>query len=63
MIKEEVINDVELLTYNKKIYVPSSLRKDVLYWYHHYLQHPGATRMEKPLGSVVYWPNMVKDIH
>ena len=46
MVKEEVINDVEVLTYNKKIYVPSSLRKDVLNWYHHYLQHPGANRME-----------------
>ena len=50
------------VTYNDKIYIPSSLRKDVMNWYHHYQQHPGASRMERTLGAVVYWPNMSKDI-
>ena len=61
-IKLKVINNVEVQTYNNIIYIPTSLRENVLNWYHHYLQHPGATRMEKTLGSVIYWPNMSKDI-
>ena len=31
-------------------------------WYYNYLQHPGVSKIEKTLGSVVYWPNMTKDI-
>ena len=34
----------------------------MLHWYHHSLQHSGVSRMEKSLGSVVYWPWMSKDI-
>ena len=62
MINTKVINDVEVVTYNDRIYIPSSLWKDTMNWYHHYLQHPGASRMERTLGSVVYWPGMSKDI-
>ena len=62
MINTKVINNVEVVTYNDQIYIPSSLWKNTTNWYHHYLQHPGASRMEKTLGSVVYWPNMSKDI-
>ena len=61
-MKLKVINDVEVQTYKDKIYIPASLREKVLNWYHHYLQHPGASRMERTLGSVVYWPNMSKKI-
>ena len=61
-MKLKVINDVEVQTYKDKIYIPASLREKVLNWYHHYLQHPGASRMENTLGSVVYWPNMSKEI-
>ena len=46
-IKMNVINDVELMTYNNRIYIPHSLWRDTMNWYHHYLQHPGASRMEK----------------
>ena len=42
-----VINDVEVQTYNNRFYIPISLREKVLNWYHHYLQHPSASRMEQ----------------
>ena len=61
-IKNKVINDVEVVTYNDKIYIPACLREEVMNWYHHYLQHPGASRMEKTIGAVVFWPNMSKNI-
>ena len=58
----KIINDVEVVTYKNRIYIPSSLWEDAMNWYHHYLQHPGASRMERTLSSVVYWPKMSKDI-
>jgi hypothetical protein len=27
-------------------------------WYHHYLQHPGHTRLEETLKQVMYWTGM-----
>ena len=61
-MKLNAINNVEVQTYNNRIYIPISVREKLLNWYHHYLQHPGANRMERTLGSVVYWPNMSKEI-
>ena len=27
-------------------------------WYHHYLQHPGHTRLEETLHAAMYWKDM-----
>jgi hypothetical protein len=27
-------------------------------WYHHYLQHPGHTRLEETIKSAIYWKGM-----
>jgi hypothetical protein len=27
-------------------------------WYHHYLQHPGHTRLKETMKSVIYWKGM-----
>ena len=48
-IKKDVVQDVELITHEGKVYIPPRLRDDVLNWYHHYLQHPGESRMYKSL--------------
>ena len=37
---KQVIDDVELIFYKNKIYVPQCLR--MLDWYHLYLNHPGG---------------------
>jgi hypothetical protein len=31
-------------------------------WYHHYLQHPGHTRLEERMNAAIYWTNMRKTI-
>ena len=56
------IMDHKLVTYKNKIVVPKSLQLQTLQWYHHYLQHPGETRMYKTLQQSLYWPSMLKDI-
>ena len=57
------IEQVKIITYKNRIYLPIKLRTRVLDWYHHYLCHPGKTRMYKTLASTMYWEGMEKDIN
>ena len=55
----------ELICLNRKIFVPTSLRRRVVEWYHTYLLHPGESRTEGTIMQYLYWPNIrktVKDI-
>ena len=52
--KTEVRQDVKLITYKGRVYIPPCLRDNVLNWYHHYLQHPGANRMYNTIKQTVY---------
>jgi hypothetical protein len=36
---ERVIERSTVITYDNKIYIPQSLRKRIVWWYHTYLQH------------------------
>jgi hypothetical protein len=53
--KTQVIDDVEIYFLNSKIYVPKSLRRRTLDWYHFYLNHPGGDRLAKTLQEVCEW--------
>jgi hypothetical protein len=44
---ERLIEISTVITYDNKIYIPQSLRKRIVWWYHTYLQHPGIIRMER----------------
>ena len=41
-----------------RLVIPKPLQKRAVLWYHHYLQHPGHTRLEKTLNAVKYWKGM-----
>jgi hypothetical protein len=49
-----------VITYEKKMCIPQSLRKRIMWWYHTYLQHPGITRMEATLRQNLTWLNVRK---
>jgi hypothetical protein len=51
-----------VITYDNKIYIPISLRKRIVWWYHTYLQHPGITLMEATLRQNLTWTNLEKDV-
>jgi hypothetical protein len=51
-----------VITYDYKIYIPVSLRKRIVWWYHTYLQHTGITRTEATLRQNLTWPNLKKDV-
>ena len=52
----QILQGHEVLMKNGKIYVPKKLRKEVLQWYHHFLSHPGATRLDLTVGQTMFWP-------
>ena len=54
-----VINDSGVLIKNgHRLVIPSSLQQRTVAWYHHYLQHPGHTRLEESLKATMYWKSM-----
>jgi hypothetical protein len=55
---KQVLDDVELIFYKNKIYVPQCLRRHTLDWYHFYLNHPGGDRLAKTLTEVCYWKGL-----
>ena len=45
------VEEVELIHYDGKIYVPLTLRERIIEWYHQFLVHPGRTRMEATIRN------------
>jgi hypothetical protein len=38
--------------------IPKPLQQRAVLWYHHYLQHPGHTRLEETMKATMYWKGM-----
>ncbi len=41
-----------------KMIIPKPLQRRTVLWYHHYLQHPGHTRLEETKKATMYWKGM-----
>jgi hypothetical protein len=59
---ERTIERSTVIAYEKKIYIPQSLRKRIVWWHHTYLQKTGITRMEATLRQHLTWPDIRKDL-
>jgi hypothetical protein len=57
-ISLQIIDDTQVLCKNDKLIIPASLQHRAVSWYHHYLQHPGHSRLEETIRSVMYWKGM-----
>jgi hypothetical protein len=57
---ERTVERSTVITYDNEIYIPISLRKRIVWWYHTYLQNPGITLMEATLRQNLTWPNLIK---
>ena len=53
------VEGINLIHYRDRVYVPKTLCKRVLQWYHQYLQHPGGERLAATLTTICRWPGMV----
>ena len=59
----KVIDDEDVLVYkDSRLLVPKSLTNKIIVWYHHYLQHPGHTRLEHTIAATMYWKSLRSDI-
>jgi hypothetical protein len=57
-LEETLIKNTYVLCKEGKLVIPKTLQHKAVAWYHHYLQHPGHTRLEETLRAVMYWKNM-----
>jgi hypothetical protein len=54
-----IVEDTRVLTDDRlRMVVPKSLQKRAVQWYHHYLQHPGHTRLEETLRATMTFSGM-----
>ncbi len=53
-----LVENTPVLCKNGKMVIPKVLQRRAVSWYHHYLQHPGHTRLEETLNAVMYWKGM-----
>jgi hypothetical protein len=60
--RKRKLEGADVITHHKLIVIPKSLQKRIVAWYHHYLAHPGMTRLEATLRETMKWPNMRKDV-
>ena len=56
------VEDVKLIHHKGRIYLPTALQARVVSWYHEYLRHPGASRLENTIGQWFTWPKMSEQI-
>eukprot|EP00804_Cyclotella_cryptica_P021643 CCRYP_020648-RA/>CCRYP_020648-RA protein AED:0.79 eAED:0.49 QI:0/-1/0/1/-1/1/1/0/148 len=50
--------DHEVHTFNTKVWVPPSLQRRIIEWYHTNLRHPGVTRTLNSIGQTFGWKGM-----
>jgi hypothetical protein len=54
----ELVENTKLLCKEGKMVIPKNLQHRAISWYHHYLQHPGSTRLEETIRASMYWRGM-----
>ena len=58
----QLVENTKVLCKNGKMVIPKSLQQRAVAWYHHYLQHPGNTRLEETLRLSMYWKGLRKTV-
>ena len=61
--KTQLVEDTQVLCKDGKLVIPKELQKRAVEWYHHYLQHPGTTRLEETLRAAMYWKGLRHTVH
>ncbi len=49
-----LVENTQVLCKSTTMVLPTALCHRAISWYHHYLQHPGATRLKEILHAVMY---------
>ena len=61
-LEEREKQGYKIMYHNEQIFIPPSLRQQVMEFYHEMLRHPGVTRMLGSISPHLTWPKMKQDI-
>ena len=50
----KLVENTHVLCKDGRLVIPRKLQYRAIAWYHHYLQHPGHTRLEETLKQAMY---------
>ncbi len=54
----KLIENMTCVCKDGQLVIPKLLQLRAVRWYHHYLQHPGHTRLEEMMNDAMYWKGM-----
>jgi hypothetical protein len=60
--ERKLVENIYVLCKDGRLVIPNKLQYRAVAWYHHYLQHPGHTRLEETLKQAMYWTDMRSSI-
>ena len=60
--ERKLVENTYVLCKDGRLVIPNKLQYRAVAWYHHYLQHPGHTRLEETLKQAMYWKDMRSSI-
>eukprot|EP00956_Cyclotella_meneghiniana_P011825 scaffold16629_cov44-Cyclotella_meneghiniana.AAC.2 len=60
--EKKLVEDITVYCKDDKLVIPKTLQRQTVAWYHHYLQHPGSTRLEETLRGSMYWKGMRRTV-
>jgi len=54
----KLVENTKCVCKEGRLVIPKPLQRRAVMWYHHYLQHPGHTRLEETINAAMYWKGM-----
>ncbi len=54
----KLIENTTCVCKDDRLVIPKPLQVGAFKWYHHYLQHPGHTRLKEMMNTAMYWKGM-----
>jgi hypothetical protein len=55
----QLVENESCICHEGRLVIPRPLQRRATIWYHHYLQHPGHTRLEETMKAAIYWKGML----
>jgi len=57
-VEHQLVENKSCICDKGRLVIPKPLQRRATIWYHHYLQHPGHTRLEETMKVAIYWKGM-----
>jgi hypothetical protein len=57
-LEVRLVDNTYVVCQDGRMIIPKPLQRRAVLWYHHYLKHPGHTRLEETMKATIYWKGM-----